>query len=174
MATSFEPALCSFSVGWLRWDSDNENSTVTFHGDGTCCVNGMTLNVTETDNGMVQMLLVINAGGRRRLWAHAFSAREPLEVLSWVRSCMERAGEADRANRFMEYCMDERRSHERKGRGMVTSMSMLDFLQKVADSQRLTKDRFGEIMHGDYSEDERQRALEQMEMAGGYDNLADD
>lgn len=174
MATSFEPALCSFSVGWLRWDSDNENSTVTFHGDGTCCVYGMTLNVTGTDNGMVRMLLMINAGGRRRLWEHAFSAREPLEVLSWVRSCMERAGEADRANRFMEYCMDERRSHERKGRDMVTSMSMLDFLQKVADSQRLTKDRFGEIMHGDYTEDERQRALEQMEMAGGYDNLADD
>ena len=44
----------------------------------------------------------------------------------------------------------------------------------MADSTKLTKDRFGEIMHGDYSEDEKQRALEQMEMAGGYDNLADD
>lgn len=174
MATSFEPALCSFSVGWLLWDSDNENSTVTFHGDCTCCVYGMTLNVTGTDNGMVRMLLVLSTGGRQRLWEHAFSAREPLEVLSWVSSCMRRAGEVDRANRFMEYCMDERRSHERKERGMVTSMSMLDFLQRMADSTRLTKGRFGEIMHGDYSEEERQRALEQMEMAGGYDNLADD
>lgn len=166
--------VASYAIGWLRVDSDNDSEAVIFHGDGICCVKGMALNITGTDKGMVRMLLVLSTGGRRRLWEHAFSAREPLEVLSWVRSCMERAGEADRANRFMEYCMDERKSHERKGRGMTTSMSMLDFLQKVADSQRLTKDRFGEIMHGDYSEDERQRALEQMEMAGGYDNLADD
>lgn len=50
---------------------------------------------------------------------------------------------------------------------------MLDFLSKVADSQRLTKERFGEIMHGDYTEDEKQEALEKMELAGGYDNLDD-
>lgn len=57
---------------------------------------------------------------------------------------------------------------------MTTSMSMLDFLQRMADMTRLTKGRFGEIMYGDYTEEEKQRALEQMELAGGYDNLADD
>ena len=53
-------------------------------------------------------------------------------------------------------------------------MSMLDFLSKMADSQRLTKSKFGEIMHSDeYTDDQRQEALEKMELAGGYDNLED-
>ena len=53
-------------------------------------------------------------------------------------------------------------------------MSMLDFLSKVAESRRLTKDKFGEIMHsGEYTEDQKQEALEKMELAGGYDNLED-
>ena len=52
-------------------------------------------------------------------------------------------------------------------------MSMLDFLSQMAESQRLTKRRLGEIMHGEYTEDERQAALEKMELAGGYDNLED-
>lgn len=53
-------------------------------------------------------------------------------------------------------------------------MSMLDFLSKMAESHKLTKQRFGEIMHSDeYTEDQRQEALEKMELAGGYDNLDD-
>ena len=87
---------------------------------------------------------------------------------------MAHAGETDLANGFMEYYRDERMTYKRKERNVTTSMSMLDFLQRVAASQKLTKDRFGEIMHGDYTEEEKQKALEQMEMAGGYDNLADD
>lgn len=53
-------------------------------------------------------------------------------------------------------------------------MSMLDFLNKMAESRRLTKSKFGEIMHSDeYTEEQRQEALERMELAGGYDNLED-
>jgi len=53
-------------------------------------------------------------------------------------------------------------------------MSMLDFLSRMADSHKLTKRKFGEIMHSDeYTEDQRQEALEKMELAGGYDNLED-
>ena len=51
---------------------------------------------------------------------------------------------------------------------------MLDFLNKMAETRRLTKRKFGEIMHSDeYSEEQRQEALERMELAGGYDNLED-
>lgn len=57
---------------------------------------------------------------------------------------------------------------------MTVGMSMLDFLNRMAEMQHLTKRRFGEIMHGDeYTEEDRQRALEKMELAGGYDNLED-
>ena len=53
-------------------------------------------------------------------------------------------------------------------------MSMLDFLNKMAESTKLTKSRFGEIMHSDeYTEEQKQDALEKMELAGGYDNLDD-
>ena len=53
-------------------------------------------------------------------------------------------------------------------------MSMLNFLSKMAESRRLTKEKFGEIMRSDeYTEDQRQEALEKMELAGGYDNLDD-
>lgn len=53
-------------------------------------------------------------------------------------------------------------------------MSMLDFLYKMADASKLTKSRFGGIMHSDeYTEEQRQDALEKMELAGGYDNLDD-
>lgn len=51
---------------------------------------------------------------------------------------------------------------------------MLDFLNKMAETRRLTKRKFGEIMHSDeYTEEQRQEALECMELAGGYDNLED-
>ena len=53
-------------------------------------------------------------------------------------------------------------------------MSMLDFLNKMADANKLTKSRFGEIMHSDeYTEEQKQETLEKMELAGGYDNLDD-
>lgn len=53
-------------------------------------------------------------------------------------------------------------------------MSMLDFLNKMAESSKLTKSKFGRIMHSDeYTEEQRQEALEKMELAGGYDNLDD-
>ena len=53
-------------------------------------------------------------------------------------------------------------------------MSMLDFLNKMAESTKLTKSRFGEIMHSDeYTEEQKQNSLEKMELAGGYDNLDD-
>ena len=53
-------------------------------------------------------------------------------------------------------------------------MSMLDFLNKMADASKLTKSRFGDIMHsGEYTEEQKQDALEKMELAGGYDNLDD-
>ena len=174
MEPSFEPASCSFAVGWLRLDSDNENSTVTFNGDGTCCVHGMTLSITGISKGTFRLLLTFRVNGQRRLWERSFIGQDPLEILLWVHSCMVYAGRNQHTSRFMEFYREEKDAHERKERGMVTSMSMLDFLQRMADSTKLTKDRFGEIMHGDYSEDEKQRALEQMEMAGGYDNLADD
>lgn len=51
---------------------------------------------------------------------------------------------------------------------------MLDFLNKMAETRRLTKRKFGEVMHSDeYTEEQRQEALERMELAGGYDNLED-
>ena len=174
MEHRFAPAYSSFAIGWLRIDSDNENSEVRFCGNGICCVRRMTLNKIGTDKDMVRLLLMLSVGGQKRLWEHAFSTSEPLEILLWVHSCMTHADEIGLANRFMEYYRDEKRTHEREERNVTTSMSMLDFLQRVAASQKLTKNRFGEIMHGDYTEEEKQKALEQMEMAGGYDNLADD
>lgn len=50
-------------------------------------------------------------------------------------------------------------------------MNLLDFMKAMAYS-RLTKSRFGEIMHGgDYSEEEKEKALEEMAAAGGYESL---
>lgn len=46
----------------------------------------------------------------------------------------------------------------------------------VANGDALpTKSRFGEIMHdSETSEEEKERVLEQMKDAGGYENLPDD
>lgn len=50
-------------------------------------------------------------------------------------------------------------------------MNLLDFMKAMA-YQRLTKSRFGEIMHSDaYSEEEKEKALEEMAAAGGYESL---
>lgn len=50
-------------------------------------------------------------------------------------------------------------------------MNLLDFMKAMAYS-RLTKSRFGEIMHNDeYSEEEKEKALEEMAAAGGYESL---
>lgn len=48
-------------------------------------------------------------------------------------------------------------------------------LKSKASAKALTKSRFGEIMHDpNASDDEIQEALEMLEDAGGYENLADD
>ena len=54
-------------------------------------------------------------------------------------------------------------------------MTMTDFIAKLANASLApTKSEFGSIMHGDdVSEDEKQRVLEEVELAGGYDNLED-
>lgn len=50
-------------------------------------------------------------------------------------------------------------------------MNLLDFMKAMA-YQRLTKSRFGEVMHGNaYSEEEKEKALEEMAAAGGYESL---
>ena len=50
-------------------------------------------------------------------------------------------------------------------------MNLLDFMKAMAYS-RLTKSRFGEIMHNDeYSEEEKEKTLEEMAAAGGYESL---
>lgn len=50
-------------------------------------------------------------------------------------------------------------------------MNLLDFMKAMA-YQRLTKSRFGEVMHSDaYSEEEKEDALKEMAAAGGYESL---
>lgn len=50
-------------------------------------------------------------------------------------------------------------------------MNLLDFMKAMA-YQRLTKSRFGEVMHGSaYSEEEKEDALKEMAAAGGYESL---
>lgn len=55
---------------------------------------------------------------------------------------------------------------------MGIKMSMLDFI--MAATALPTKSEFGRIMHDDRkSEEEKQRILEAVDKAGGYDNLPD-
>lgn len=50
-------------------------------------------------------------------------------------------------------------------------MNLLDFMKAMA-YQRLTKSKFGEIMHNDdYSEEEKEKALQELAAAGGYEYL---
>ena len=56
----------------------------------------------------------------------------------------------------------------------MAKMSLMDWLN-YKTAQKLTKKKFGKIMHQpEYTEAERQRALKQMEEAGGYAFLAED
>lgn len=50
-------------------------------------------------------------------------------------------------------------------------MNLLDFMKAMA-YKRLTKSRFGDIMHSNaYSEEEKEDALKEMAAAGGYESL---
>lgn len=50
-------------------------------------------------------------------------------------------------------------------------VNLLDFMKAMA-YQRLTKSKFGEIMHNDdYSEEEKEKALQELAAAGGYEHL---
>ena len=52
-------------------------------------------------------------------------------------------------------------------------MNMLDFIL-AASKQTITKNEFGLKMHDpDISEEEKLKILEEVVMAGGYDNLED-
>ena len=54
------------------------------------------------------------------------------------------------------------------------SMSFLDMLNAAAAADTLTKKEFGRIMHDpNATEQDKQRALKEMEQAGGYENLGD-
>lgn len=50
-------------------------------------------------------------------------------------------------------------------------MNLLDFMKAMA-GQRLTKSRFGEIMHSyESTEEEKEKALKELAAVGGYENL---
>lgn len=51
-------------------------------------------------------------------------------------------------------------------------MNMLEFLEKAAAKDAVTKEEFGVLVHSD-DQEEVERALEALEEAGGYDNLDD-
>lgn len=52
------------------------------------------------------------------------------------------------------------------------AMTVLDWINKVtAVEEHLTKEQFGQIMHGN-DEQLKIRALEKLTLAGGYENLA--
>lgn len=53
-------------------------------------------------------------------------------------------------------------------------LSLLDFIQKAAAQQTMTKEEFGRIMHDPNStQDDIDEALKCLEEADGYENLAD-
>jgi len=55
------------------------------------------------------------------------------------------------------------------------SISLLEYLERQARARgTLTRAEFGRIMHSAYATDEeRARALQELEDAGGYENLPD-
>lgn len=52
-------------------------------------------------------------------------------------------------------------------------MNMLQLLEFLAQQEKgiITKKQFGEIMHGNSTEEEKKQALEIVRMAGGYEGL---
>lgn len=174
MGRESAPTNGSFAIGWLRVCPIECADAFELSGETTYVMRDATLGIIRNTGDVIELFLMIRDVGSSRIWSSYFDREDACGALTWIHECLVSAGLTLLASDFMGWYQRERNCHEKGERRMVTSMSMLDFLQKMAYSAKLTKDRFGEIMHGDYSEDEKQRALEQMEMAGGYDNLADD
>lgn len=174
MGASSVPEVDQFSIGWLKVRCAHEIFATGLEGETACIVlQNATLSVMRRTDDGIELLLMLRIAKANRLWTIIIDECDAYGALLWIHDCMMDSRPVADTNSFMDFIRKERSYHEKGERRMVTSMSMLDFLQRMADL-KLTKNRFGEIMHGDYSEDEKKRALEQMEMAGGYDNLADD